>query len=64
MGFRVAAAGAYLVDEDMAGYPDLMKAIERAFPDCKKDWWSEVAFPAFATNETTVWGEPLTPSDD
>jgi O-acetyl-ADP-ribose deacetylase (regulator of RNase III) len=60
LGFRVSDAGDYRrVDEEMPGYADLVEAMQRHFPDYNKDWWSEVAFPAFATNYTTVWGEPL-----
>jgi hypothetical protein len=60
LGFRVSDAGDYCrVDEEMPGYAELVEAMPRALPGCKEDWWSPVAFPAFATNLTTVWGKPL-----
>jgi hypothetical protein len=45
------------VDEDWTGYAELVKEIERRF-DIRCEWWPKVAFPAFATNRTTLWGEP------
>jgi len=43
------------VKEEMGGYTELVEAMQREFPDYEKDWWCRVAFPAFATNYTTVW---------
>jgi hypothetical protein len=43
----------------MPGYAELVEAMQRAYPDYNKEWWVQVAFPAFAANYTTVWGEPL-----
>jgi hypothetical protein len=56
LGFRVSDAGDfYRVDEEMPGYADLVEAVEVVYPDHNKKWWSQVAFPAFAANRTTVW---------
>jgi len=58
LGFRLSD-GTYLqVDEDDTGYRELVAEIERRFDLVEKDWWTKVAFPAFATNRTTLWGEP------
>jgi hypothetical protein len=55
LGFRVTDAGDYRrVDEEMPGYAELVEAMQRHFPDYNKDWWSQVAFPAFAANYTAV----------
>jgi hypothetical protein len=57
--FRAPDAGGCLrVDEGMAGYPDLVEAMQRAFPGYDKGWWYEAAFPAFYGGRTTVWGGP------
>jgi hypothetical protein len=60
LGFRVSDAGDFhRVDEDMPGYQGLLEELARVYPDLDKGWWMRVAFPAFATNYTTVWGQPL-----
>jgi hypothetical protein len=59
LGFRISDAGDYhRVDEDMPGYRGLLEEMARVFPDLDKGWWQKVAFPAFATNFTTLWGQP------
>ena len=63
LGFRVSDDGTYWeVDEDDPGFRELLAEIERRFGIVDKEWWSKVAFPAFATNRTTLWGEPWTES--
>jgi hypothetical protein len=58
IGFRVSDDGTYYdVDEDWPGYRALVEELERRF-EIGDDWWPKVAFPAFATNRTTLWGEP------
>ena len=60
MGFRVSEGGEYWeLDEEMAGWKELTAEVERRFPDIDRGWWSKVAFPAFETNYTTLWGEPV-----
>jgi hypothetical protein len=59
LGFRVSDDGTYCqVDEDDAGFSELWAEVERRFDILDKEWWTKVAFPAFATNRTTLWGEP------
>jgi hypothetical protein len=61
LGFRVSADGTYWeIDEDYPGFCELQAEVERRFNIVDKGWWSKVAFPAFATNRTTLWGEPWT----
>lgn len=58
LGFRVDDSGEnYEVDEDWPGFRELVSAIEDRF-DIQDGWWSQVAFPAFETNYTTLWGGP------
>ena len=60
LGFRTSDNGAYLeIDEDVVGFGELVVEIERRFQLLEKNWWTKVAFPAFAMNRTTLWGEPL-----
>jgi hypothetical protein len=62
LGFRISNQGHYYqVDEEMMGYRELVEEIEQRFPDHNPRWFHQVAFPAFATNYTTVWGERLVP---
>lgn len=59
VGIRVTDTGDYYkVNEEMPGYSDLVAEMQRVFPDYNKEWWLQVAFPAFATNFTPVWGDP------
>jgi hypothetical protein len=37
-------------------YDRVMKLVDERFP-LRQDWWSTVAFPAFETNWTTIWGQ-------
>jgi hypothetical protein len=61
LGVRLSDDGSNLqVDEDAPGFRDLLAEIERRFDIVDRNWWSKVAFPAFATNRTTLWGEPWT----
>ena len=58
LGFRVSDDGTYWqVDEDDVGFCELRAEVERRFDIVDKEWWTKVAFPAFATNQTTLWGE-------
>lgn len=42
------------INEHMLGYDKLIKTVEARFSDLDKEWFA-VAFPAFATNMSTVW---------
>ena len=60
VGFRTSGDGTWWrVDEENPGYQELLAALPDHFPGIRTDWFSEVAFPAFATNRTTLWGEPF-----
>jgi hypothetical protein len=60
VGFRISDQGDYYeVNEDSPGYNALLAAVARAFTGYDNDWWHKVAFPAFATNRTTLWGTPM-----
>lgn len=54
LAFRIPEAWVE-VDEDMPGYPDLLRAIEGRFSVRQEDWFLKVAIPAFATNWTRLW---------
>jgi hypothetical protein len=59
LGFRVSDDGTYVqIDEDETGFCEILAELERRFDTVDKNWWTRVAFPAFATNRTTLWGEP------
>lgn len=59
VGFRVDETDSYYwVGEDDLGYRELLVEIEKRFTGIKTDWFSKVAYPAFALNRTTLWGEP------
>ena len=45
------------VAEDDDGWPDLLAWVEALPPD-HPNWWSAVALPAFARNETVIWRRP------
>jgi len=56
IAFRVSDDGEYFeIDEEMPGYKALLEALPATFPGIRTDWFSEVAFPAFATNATSLW---------
>ena len=41
-------------DEEMVGYRRFVAIVESTF-DLAPNWWSDVAFPAFRTNTSTIW---------
>lgn len=45
------------LNEEMAQWNSLMEALPKVLPGCKPwpEWFSVVAFPAFATNETDIF---------
>lgn len=43
------------VNEEMVGFKQLVKTAEKRFEINQDDWWSKVAYPAFATNMTVIW---------
>lgn len=59
VGFRVADDGTYYwVSEDFIGYEAMLKELKIHYPGFREDWFGTAAFPAFAYNRTTIWGEP------
>jgi hypothetical protein len=59
IGIRVDSAGTYhWVSEEFTGYREFLEELSRRFPGIRTDWFSDVAFPAFVENRTTLWGEP------
>lgn len=57
LGFRVSEDGTFwMVSEDYMGYQELLAALGHRFSGIRTDWFSEVAFPAFVPNRTTLWG--------
>mgnify|MGYP000982318756 CR=1 FL=1 len=58
LGFRLSDDDRrWEVDEDCIGYQELVAEIQRRFDIADSEWWEKVAFPAFATNRTTLWSE-------
>jgi hypothetical protein len=52
-----ADGSGFELNEEMARWKSLMQALPKVLPGCKpwSEWFSVVAFPAFATNETEVY---------
>jgi len=60
VGFRIDNEGVYFeIDEEMQGYKELESFLPTRFKDIDKDWFTDVAFPAFETNLVSLWGVPL-----
>ena len=60
IGFRVDSGGTYWwVSEEFVGYREFLEELSRRFPGIRADWFSDVAFPAFVENRTTLWGEQM-----
>ena len=56
LGFRTGGEGPCVsASETDAGYEALLDELPRRFPGVRTDWFSEVAFPAFVINLTTLW---------
>ena len=43
------------IHEEMVGYHDLQPGLQKKFPEIEANWFIEVAFPAFATNDRVIW---------
>lgn len=60
IGFRIDNKGVYFeIDEEMKGYKELESFLPTRFKNIEKEWFTDVAFPAFETNLVSLWGEPL-----
>jgi hypothetical protein len=59
LGFRVKDDGTFrVVSEEDLGYKEFLAELPRRFSGLRTDWFETVAYPAFATNRTTLWGQP------
>ena len=47
--------------EDMPGWYTLLEELSVNLAGCRQDWWAEVAFPAFASNERVIYKRVQTP---
>jgi hypothetical protein len=62
LGFRTSEDGSYCeVSEEMSGYEELLGLLNERFGIKLEDWFSKVAFPAFETKLTTIWGQSRFP---
>jgi uncharacterized protein YneF (UPF0154 family) len=43
------------INEEMVGYRDALDRFPIQFPSYSYDWFTDVAFPAFAENRRTIW---------
>ena len=60
LGFRLRHDGSFCsVSEEFEGYAAFLAHLEHRFDGMRTGWFPAVAFPAFAPNRTTLWGEPL-----
>ena len=50
------------LDEDMEGWKPFIDAVPSHLPGCKADWFSAVAFPAFAANPTEIYRRQTLPT--
>lgn len=53
--FALRDGSHYEVQEDMDGFEALENEVHVQFEHIPNDWWSQVAFPAFAENRTLLW---------
>ena len=45
--------------ENDLGYDAVLAELPKYFPGIRTDWFTEVAFPPFAENRTTIWSKPI-----
>jgi len=55
LAFRMADGTVVELNEEMEGYQELVHAMVVRYPSIPKDWWQEIAFPAFETHWKTLW---------
>ncbi len=59
LGFRLDGDGTYAeVDEDYDNYQEFLEALPQRFPGIRREWFYDVAFPAFAPCLHSLWGQP------
>jgi hypothetical protein len=50
------------INEEMAGYQDMMELLPHRLPGFSREWFAAVAYPAFAANHQVIWKKgPDTP---
>jgi hypothetical protein len=54
----------FVIHEEMAGYYDLLEAMQKYLPGFNLTWVLDVAFPAFAANHIVVWKRAATTVSD
>lgn len=52
---RSGKEGYYEIDEEMAGYYDLLQEMQNHLPGFNLNWVPDTASPAFATNHRVIW---------
>ena len=56
LGIRSNRSENYVkITESFIGYKNFLETLEDHFAEIRKNWFIEVAFPAFAFNRTTLW---------
>ena len=59
LGFRVIGTEQFIeVGEDFPGYATFLNVVESRFA-LAGNWWHSAAFPAFATNWSTIWASSV-----
>jgi hypothetical protein len=48
----------YMTHDEMVGFSELSSRLTQYFPSIAPNWWSEVAFPAFATKHRILYERP------
>ena len=55
LAFEVGPGRWVEVSEEEAGFAELAKAVERAFPEVPGDWFGTVMLPPFEANRCVLW---------
>jgi len=45
----------FLVNEDMKGFSDLCKVLNKILPNIREDWYQAVVLPPFEPNVSVIW---------
>ena len=62
IGFRIDEEGTYFeINEKIDGYKQMIAYLELNFQGIDTNWFLKVAFPPFATNTLTIWGDSKIP---
>lgn len=55
LSFKTAGAKCFEINEEMAGYYDLLENLPNHLPNFNMEWILDVAFPAFETKHRIIW---------